>query len=130
VIDAGALIKPALASRLSDLESFRLHAPTLLWSEAASALKQLSWRGEITVDESNAALARILGHPIAIVPSRELVERATAIARQLGWAKTYDAEYLALAEQLGIRLLTNDARLRATTLVSVDVVGPLEILGT
>jgi predicted nucleic acid-binding protein len=30
----------------------------------------------------------------------------------LGWAKTYDAEYVALARLLGCRLVTLDARLR------------------
>jgi predicted nucleic acid-binding protein len=30
----------------------------------------------------------------------------------MGWAKTYDAEYVALARLLGCRLVTLDARLR------------------
>lgn len=41
-----------------------------------------------------------------------LYTRAYAIASELGWAKTYDAEYLALAALLGGRVLTTDARLR------------------
>ena len=63
------------------------------------------------------------------MPSRDLVDRATAIAAQLGWAKTYDAEYLALAERLAIQLLTANARLRRSSLESVTIVGPLELLG-
>jgi predicted nucleic acid-binding protein len=30
----------------------------------------------------------------------------------MGWAKTYDAEYVALARLLGARVVTLDARLR------------------
>jgi predicted nucleic acid-binding protein len=43
----------------------------------------------------------------------------------MGWAKTYDAEYCALAELLGTRLITGDRRLRAGTrrLGYVETVG-------
>ena len=34
------------------------------------------------------------------------------MADELGWAKTYDAEYVALARLLNCRLVTLDARLR------------------
>jgi predicted nucleic acid-binding protein len=34
------------------------------------------------------------------------------VADELGWAKTYDAEYVALAGLLGCRLVTLDRRLR------------------
>jgi predicted nucleic acid-binding protein len=34
------------------------------------------------------------------------------VAEELGWAKTYDAEYVALARLLQCRLVTLDARLR------------------
>jgi predicted nucleic acid-binding protein len=129
VVDASALLKPALADQLGDLAPFRLHAPSLLWSEASAALAQLRFRGEVTADQATEALARILRHPIEVIPSRDLVVRASVIATQLGWAKTYDAEYLALAERLGVRLVTDDARLRASSPSTVAILGPLELLG-
>ena len=44
-----------------------------------------------------------------------LGEEAWRIADAHGWAKTYDAEYVALAMLLGCRLITADRRLRRAT---------------
>jgi predicted nucleic acid-binding protein len=40
----------------------------------------------------------------------ELAGEAWRIADELGWAKTYDANYVALARLLGCKLVTLDAR--------------------
>jgi predicted nucleic acid-binding protein len=37
---------------------------------------------------------------------------AWAVAEEFGWAKTYDAEYVALAKSEGCRLVTLGSRLR------------------
>lgn len=42
----------------------------------------------------------------------QLGDEAWRIAEEFGWAKTYDAEYVALALLLGCRLVTLDGRLR------------------
>jgi predicted nucleic acid-binding protein len=92
--------------------SRQLVAPRLLWSETLSALRQAAWRGDMPA--SAAAEARRRLETIAIEPL-ELDghrERAWHIAEQLGWAKTYDAEYVALADLVDAPLLTLDSKLQ------------------
>jgi predicted nucleic acid-binding protein len=48
---------------------------------------------------------------------------------EMGWAKTYDANYVALARVSKCRLVTLDARMRRATARLGFVIGPAE-LGT
>jgi predicted nucleic acid-binding protein len=89
-----------------------LVAPPLMWSEARSALHELRWRGEVRADDAHATRARIEQCPVARRSPRRLGEVAWRVADELGWAKTYDAEYVALARLLDCRLVTLDGRLR------------------
>ncbi|MDP8978882.1 MAG: hypothetical protein M3N17_10005 [Actinomycetota bacterium] len=52
---------------------------------------------------------------------------ARVIADEFGWAKTYDAEYLALARILGCRMVTVDGCLRRGVSRLGLVVGPTEL---
>lgn len=61
------------------------------------------------------------------VDERRLHERAWTLADELGWAKTYDAEYVALAQILDIPLLTVDGRLARGVAHLVPVVGPADL---
>jgi hypothetical protein len=51
------------------------------------------------------------GAPVRLVPLANQ-RAAWDVAEALGWAKTYDAEYVALARALNCRLVTLDARMR------------------
>lgn len=91
-----------------------LVAPPLLWSEVPSVLHELAFRGEISSTLGDRALRRFLNAEVPITEQRPegLSIRAWRLASDLGRAKTYDAEYLALAGLLGCRLVTLDMRLR------------------
>ena len=102
-------------------------APALLWSEATSTLRELVWREHLTADDAHLAFNRLLDAKIERRASRRLYEDASALARELGWAKTYDAEYVALARMLGCRLVTLDGRLRRGAARFAEVVGPTDL---
>lgn len=92
-----------------------LVAPPLLWSEVPSVLHELAFRGEISPQQlAEQAPQRFLDGKLGIAERRPdgLARKAWQLAGQFGWAKTYDAEYLAAAELLGCQLVTVDARLR------------------
>jgi predicted nucleic acid-binding protein len=86
-------------------------APALLWSEVTSALRQQAHRGEVSPALARRALAALESAAIERVTPPDLYATAFSVATQMGWAKTYDAEYVALAQLLDRPLLTADARL-------------------
>ncbi len=90
----------------------RLAAPPLLWSEARATLCMKHWTGEISNERATTMLDRLEAAPVERRDPPKLGRRAWEIAKQLGWARTYDAEFVALADMLGCRLLTVDGRLR------------------
>ncbi len=102
-------------------------APPLLWSEATSVLRRLVWRERIGEEDGRLALARLLNAEIERRSPRRLYEEASRIATALGWAKTYDAEYVALARLLDCRLVTADGGLRRGAGHLVEIVGPTEL---
>jgi predicted nucleic acid-binding protein len=89
-----------------------LIAPSLMWSEATSALRELYWRGQVELEDAKLTFDRLQDAPVRMRDPKALRRTAWAIAEELGWAKTYDAEYLALARLARAQVVTLDARLR------------------
>jgi predicted nucleic acid-binding protein len=128
VIDASAAVNAALVDdAFTGWQTLQVFAPSLLWSEATSALSQMRWRGELSAQEASVALERLVSLPIKSVASQELLGEALTLANELGWAKTYDAEYCVLTLRLNARLLTVDARLAAGLRSRINVVSPAAI---
>ncbi len=116
VVDASVAVAAAqFPDGFARLGDDRLVAPPLMWSEARSALHEALWRGELEADGARSALVRLESAPVS--PSRpgRLGEEAWRVADAFGWAKTYDAEYVALAKLLRCKLVTADARLARAT---------------
>jgi predicted nucleic acid-binding protein len=113
VIDASAALYVVSARRPTEaLERYDLCAPPNYPSERTSAITAAAFRGAI----DDAVLERLFelleALPVRIVDEASSHRRqALDLARSLGWAKTYDAEYVALAVRLDCALLTTDERL-------------------
>lgn len=97
VIDPGAVLQIVT----TDLEVSKKHellAPTLLRSQTLSMLREAVSRGEIGPQEAWELHVRIGKMSMRLLGDLVLRRRAWELADQLGWASTYDAEYIALTQ--------------------------------
>jgi predicted nucleic acid-binding protein len=112
VLDASAAVEIASsAAGFAKLADLRLIAPPLFWSETLSALHQAVRRGVTSPELAEHALRALEGSRVVRTEHDALRADAWQLATQLGWAKTYDAEYVALARHFGVPLLTRDGAL-------------------
>jgi predicted nucleic acid-binding protein len=110
VVDCGVVLQ--LASEGIEVPAeHELLAPTLLRSQTLSVLHEAVHRGEIAPEVAFDRLTRIRAMPIRLLGDAVLRRRAWEIAEQLGWAETYDAEYLALTQLQADAFVTLDADL-------------------
>jgi predicted nucleic acid-binding protein len=107
VVDCGAVLRLA-AEGTAVAAGHELLAPTLLRSQTLSALHQAVHRGELPRDLALERLNRIRAIPIRLLGDAVLRRRAWEVAEQLGWADTYDAEYVALTQLQADALVTVD----------------------
>jgi predicted nucleic acid-binding protein len=110
VVDCGAVLHLA-SERIEVPAEHELLAPTLLRSQTLSTLHEAMHRGDITPDVAADRLARIQAMPIRLLGDAVLRRVAWKVADQLGWASTYDAEYVALTQLQADALVTLDAEL-------------------
>ncbi len=104
-----------------------LVAPPLLWSETLSVVHELRWREAVSARLAAVARTRLLAMPVERIEPASHREETWRIADEAGWAKTYDAEYVALARLLDCRLLSGDERLRRGAGRVVEVLAPADL---
>ena len=118
VVDAGAALH-LVSEDVEISEAHELLAPTLLRSQTLSTLHEAVQRGEIPADVARDRLTRIGRMPIRLLGDAVLRRRAWEVADQLGWASTYNAEYVALTQLQADAFVTLDAELARSVEVIV-----------
>ncbi len=127
VLDASAAVEVVLergaqgewvANEL--LSAGSVHAPHLIDSEVASALRRLSLGGEISARRGSAALRHFLRLRLTRYPAEPLLPRVWQLRHTL---TAYDATYVSLAESLNAPLVTTDERLARSIGHSAAIVG-------
>ena len=110
VVDSSAVLDLAGADTEVPAKH-KLLAPTLLRSQTLSDLHEAVQRGEIPANVARDHLARIGRMPIRLLGDAVLRRRAWELADRLGWAQTYNAEYVALTQLQADAFITLDKEL-------------------
>lgn len=100
------------------LHGERLVAPEVIDLEVVSAWRRLLAAGALDERRVALALADLDGLPLERAAHRPLIARCWELRGNL---TVYDAAYVALAEVLGVGLLTGDARLAAAPGIRCEV---------
>lgn len=90
-------------------------------------MREAAWRRILSKEAALEGIDRLANAAIKRNSPKGLQLEAWRIAEQLGWAKTYDAEYVALAKLVDARLLTRDARLKRAAEHLIEIVDPTQI---
>ena len=128
VVDCGAVLHLA-AENIEVSPEHELLAPTLLRSQTLSALHEAVNAGDLSEDDAFSRLARIQSIKIRLLGDAVLRRRAWQIAEQLGWAETYDAEYVALTQLQADAFVTLDDDLarRLAGIVATATIDALQV---
>jgi predicted nucleic acid-binding protein len=92
-----------------------------------SLLYQAVDRGEMTKKAAEQRLNYVRGLRMRLLGDRVLLNVAWAVADQLGWSDTFDAEYVALTQLQADALITLDGQL-AHAVKDLVSVAPIEAL--
>jgi predicted nucleic acid-binding protein len=110
VVDCETLLRIA-AGEVDVAAEHQLVAPTLVRSQALSALYQAARRGEISAHEGIERVTRINSLKIRFLGDKVLQRTAWKVADQLGWETTHDAEFVALTQLQADMFITSDSDL-------------------
>jgi predicted nucleic acid-binding protein len=110
VVDCETLLRVA-AGDVEVAAGHQLVSPTLVRSQALAALYEAARRGEISVAEGMDRVSRINSLKVRFLGDRVSQRQAWKVADQLGWATTYDAEYVALTMLQADAFVTSDKKL-------------------
>jgi predicted nucleic acid-binding protein len=128
VVDANVVVQLQISGgELGPLSGHELVGPPLVMAEATSSIREQVYRGEIPPDRGRGFVAGLADLPITILEPDGLRIAAWDVSIDLGWAKTYDAEYVALALLLACPIVSLDLRMQRGASRLVRVITPTEL---
>jgi predicted nucleic acid-binding protein len=107
VVDCETLLRIA-AGEIDVAAEHTLLAPTLVRSQALSALYGAARRGEISSVEGLERVTRMNSLKVRFLGDKVLQRTAWRVADQLGWENTYEAEFVALTQLQADSFVTSD----------------------
>jgi predicted nucleic acid-binding protein len=107
VVDCETLLRIA-SGEIAVAAEHQLVAPTLVRSQALSALYEAARRSEISAAEGIERVTRINSLKVRFLGDKVLQRQAWKVADQLGWATTFDAEFVALTQLQADVFVTSD----------------------
>ena len=110
VVDCETLLRIA-AGEVEVAAEHKLVAPTLVRSQALSALYEAGRRGEISAAEGIERMTRINALKVRFLGDKVLQQKAWKVAEHLGWETTYDAEFVAVTQLQADVFVTSDGDL-------------------
>ena len=110
VVDRDTLLRIA-AGEVEVTPEHQLLAPTLVRSQALSALYGAARRGEISPGEGLERVTRINSLKVRFLGDKVLQRTAWRVADHLGWETTFDAEFVALTQLQADAFVTSDSDL-------------------
>lgn len=119
-IDASLLVRLVMGPNATDLETQiaeweklgkQMAAPSLLHYEVTNALYQYHCHNYISKETLAIVQDATLSLPVQLFNDNSFHKKAAQLATQFNLSATYDAHYLALAQQLGTELWTADKKL-------------------
>jgi predicted nucleic acid-binding protein len=112
------------ARQISAARDGSLWAPHLIDAEVGHSLRRRVAAGGLGADVATAALRDFTHMPLRRIDQLQLLDRAWSLRHNLSF---YDGLYVALAEGLGVPLLTLDVRLArgASVATAIEVLTPV-----
>ena len=110
VVDCETLLRIA-SGEIAVAAEHKLVAPTLVRSQALSALYEAARRGEISAAEGIERVTRFNALKVRFLGDRALQRQAWRVADELGWQTTYEAEFVALTKLQADAFVTSDHEL-------------------
>ena len=110
VVDCDTLLRIS-AGEVEVASEHQLVAPTLVRSQALTALYAAARRGEISAAEGLERVTRVNSLKVRFLGDKVLQRTAWKVADQLGWETTSEAEFVALTQLQADAFVTSDGEL-------------------